>query len=80
MNLWGTHAVALKQSTNLLKQCFPGRALRLAVPNRGNVIGVGLGEAVDPANVRRATPKARELQFRTGLEMPYFLRNLRPIV
>jgi len=80
MNLWGTHAVALRQSTGLLKTCFPGRAFRLAVPNRGNIIGLGLGEDVDSANLRRLHPKARELEFRTGLEMPYFLRNLRPIV
>jgi len=79
MNLWGTHAVALRQSIILLKTCFPGRAFRLAVPNRGNVIGLGLGEAVEPANLRRLQPHARELEFRTGLEMPYFLRNLRPI-
>jgi spermidine synthase len=80
MNLWGTHPLALRQSTGLLRKFFPARAFRLAVPNRGNVIGLGLGEEVDPANLRRLQPKARALQFRTGLEMPYFLRNLRPIV
>ncbi len=79
MNLWGTHAVTLRQSTVLLKRYFPGRALRLAVPNRGNVIGLGLGEEVDPSNLRRLHPHARELEIRMGLEMPYFLRNLRPI-
>lgn len=79
MNLWGTHAIALKQSTNLLKACFPGRAFRLAVPNRGNVIGLGLGLEAIPAPLKRLQPKARDLEFRTGLEMPYFLRNLRPL-
>ena len=77
MNLWGTHPVALKQSINLLRTCFPGNALKLAVPNRGNVIGLGLGEAIDPSKRKQLEPKARELEFRTGLEMPYFLRNLR---
>jgi spermidine synthase len=79
MNLWGTHPVALRLSTALLKQFFPGRAFRLAVPNRGNVIGLGLGKAIDPANLRQRQFRARELEIRSGLEMSYFLRNLRPI-
>jgi spermidine synthase len=79
VNLWGTHPLALRQSTGLLKQCFPGRAFRLAVPNRGNVIGIGLGQDVDLSDPRPANTRARELEFRTGLEMPYFLRNLRPL-
>jgi spermidine synthase len=80
MNLWGTHPVSLRLSTTLLKQFFPSRALRLPVPNRGNVIGLGFGADVDPANPRQLQARARELECRTGLEMPYFLRNLRPIV
>ena len=80
MNLWGTHPLALRRSLGLFARFFPGRAFRLAVPNRGNVIGLGLGGAVDAANPRQRHPQARELQIRTGLEMPYFLRNLRPIV
>lgn len=79
MNLWGTHPAALKQSTHLLRICFPGNALKLAVPSRGNIIGLGLGEAIDSSKLKQLEPKARELEFRTGLEMPYFLRNLRPL-
>lgn len=79
MNLWGSHAIALRRSVLLLRQCFPGRALKLAVPSRGNVIGLGLGGGLDPAVAKQLLPRARALEFRTGLEMPYFLRNLRPL-
>jgi spermidine synthase len=79
MNLWGTHPVSLKQSIALLKSSFPGRAMRLAVPNRGNVIGLGLGEAVDTFNEKLLLPHARRLEVLTGLEMAYFLRNLRTL-
>ena len=79
MNLWGTHPVALKQSMNLLRTCFPGNTLKLTVPNRGNIIGLGLGDETDPSKRKQLAPKARELEFRTGLEMSYFLRNLRPL-
>jgi len=79
MNLWGTHPMALKQSTLLLRSCFPCNTLKLAVPNRGNIIGLGLGEALDPSKRKQLEPKAHELEIQLGLEMPYFLRNLRPL-
>ena len=79
INLWGSHPVSLKQSIALLKTCFPGKSLRLAVPNRGNVIGFGLGPESPTVKLKQLEPHARELEFRTGLEMPYFLRNLRGI-
>jgi len=79
MNLWGTHPVALKQSASLLKTCFSGNVLKLVVPNRGNIIGLGLGKSIDPSNRKQLEPKARALEFRIGLEMSYFLRNLRPL-
>ena len=77
MNLWGTHAVSLKRSIELLKISFPGKAFKLAVPNRGNIIGLGLGTDVGALREKQLEPRARELEFRLGLEMQYFLRNLR---
>jgi spermidine synthase len=79
LNLWGSHPVAFKRSCTLLNNYFAERAFRLAVPNRGNVIGLGLGEHTLPSSLKQLQPKARDLEFRTGLEMPYFLRNLRPV-
>ena len=79
MNLWGSHPVSLKQSIALLKTCFPGKAFRLEVPNRGNVIGLGLGWETGMVKLKQLEPRARELEFGTGLELPYFLRKLRPI-
>jgi spermidine synthase len=79
MNLWGSHPVSLKQSLGLLKGCFLGNAMRLAVPNRGNVIGIGLGKSLVAAKLKQLEPRARELEIQTGLDMPYFLRNLRTI-
>ncbi len=77
MNLWGTHAVSLKRSIELLKTTFPGRAFKLAVPNRGNIIGLGLGTEARPFGQKQLGPHALELGLRLGLEMSYFLRNLR---
>ncbi|MFZ4701038.1 MAG: hypothetical protein ACOYMG_13390 [Candidatus Methylumidiphilus sp.] len=79
MNLWGSHPVSLRQSLGLLKTCFPGRALRLPVPNRGNVIGFGLGKLLASDKLKGLEPRAVQLENRTGLEMKYFLRNLRSI-
>lgn len=77
INLWGTHAPSLRLSTELLRVCYPGRCMRLPVPNRGNVIGLGLGENFDDIDPRLYLPRASTLEMRLGLEMPYFLRNLR---
>lgn len=79
INLWSSHPLALKRSLGLLKSHFPGKAFKLDVPGRGNVIGVGLGKDVDGFFPKRLEPRARELEFNTGLEMNYFLRNLRAI-
>lgn len=79
LNLWGSHAVSLRQSLALLRGCFPDKALRLAVRNRGNVIGLGLAQGSDAFKPKQLETHARELGFQTGLEMPYFLRNLRVI-
>ena len=79
MNLWGSHPISLRLSLDLLKTCFPGRTMRLPVPNRGNVIGLGLGRETTAPKHKQLEPLARELEIRTGLEMRYFLRNLRPI-
>jgi len=77
MNLWGTHHVALKHSTGLLRACFPGKSFRLAVPNKGNVIGLGLGNEIATPCVKNLSAKAEALAVQLGLEMQYFLRNLR---
>ena len=79
MNLWGTHSASLRQSTELLHTCFPGRSYKLAVPNKGNVIGLGLGKDIERPEKGVLLPKAKALEIRLGLEMPYFLRNLRPL-
>lgn len=79
INMWGTHNASLRQSTDLLSACFPGRAFRLRVPNKGNVIGLGLGTEVATPGLKNLNPKARALEIRLGLEMPYFLRNLRAL-
>ncbi|QSA98021.1 hypothetical protein [Methylococcus sp. EFPC2] len=77
INLWGTHAVALRTSNQLLRLCFPGRCMRLAVPNRGNVIGLGLGENFQSVTPSAYAATACALDVELGMEMSYFLRNLR---
>jgi spermidine synthase len=79
INLWGTHAVSLRQSLQWLGICFPGRCFRLPVPNRGNVIGLALGSGLDGRDPMRHGPHARELEMRLGLEFPFFLRHLRAL-
>lgn len=80
INLWGTQSESLKQSTDLLRAFFPRRCYKLAVPNKGNIIGLGLGAARVKSPPGALKLKARTLQIRQGLEMPYFLRNLKSIV
>ena len=53
--------------------------MRLAVPNRGNVIGFGLGSEFAALKLKQLEPRARQLEIQTGLEMAYFLRNFRAI-
>lgn len=77
MNLWGTHKASLKQSCQLLQASFSGRAFRLPVPNKGNVIGLGLGSALARLNLKDFMAQARTLEIQLGLELPYFLHNLR---
>lgn len=79
INLWGTHAVSMRRSADWLRTYFPGRCFRLAVPNRGNIIGFGLGEGWDDPRPLSHKARAWDLQVRLGLEMPYFLRNLRTL-
>jgi spermidine synthase len=77
MNLWGTHKASLKQSYHLLQANFPGKAFRLPVPNKGNIIGLGLGNEFEQLNLKEFAPQARILEIQLGLELPYFLHNLR---
>jgi spermidine synthase len=79
MNLWGTHRASFKHSKQLLQMIFPGRAFKLKVPNRGNVIGLGLGEKFAKPKLSDFVPQAHALEIQLGLEMPYFLRNLREL-
>lgn len=80
MNLWGTHAVSLKRSLDLFRQFFPGRAYRLAVPNRGNIVGIGLGAGAAPIDPKKLLDQAKALESRLGLELPYFLRALQTLI
>jgi len=77
MNLWGTHKHSLKQSTEWLRAVFPCRAFKLQVPDKGNVIGLGLGEKFGKPDLEDLVARAQNLEIQLGLEMPYFLRNLR---
>jgi spermidine synthase len=79
MNLWGTHAVSLRRSLNLFQQFFPERALRLAVPNRGNVIGLGLGQDAESFSLKQLAAKAKALESQHGIEASYFLRGLQKL-
>jgi hypothetical protein len=47
------------------------------VPNKGNVIGLGLGEKFGKPDLEDLVARAQYLEIQLGLEMPYFLRNLR---
>lgn len=79
INLWGTQAAVFSQSVKLLRQNFPGRLYELTVPNRGNIIGLGLGELSPRFRMKELEPIAKRLECATGLEMTNFLRKLRPI-
>ncbi len=79
INLWGSHNASLRQSTDLLKHCFPGKAYRLPVPNKGNVIGLGLGRELPKPDPVMLLPRAKALEIQMGIEMPYFLRNLKSL-
>jgi spermidine synthase len=77
MNLWGTQKAAFKQSAEWLRACFPGRAFKLPVPNKGNVIGLAVGEQFGKPDLEDFIARAKNLEIQLGLEMPYFLRHLR---
>lgn len=76
-NLWGTHRVALQNSTELLKRHFERRSFLLPVPNRGNIVGLGLSEPVTTEAWNRYRERSRELEVRFGLEFPYLLRRIK---
>jgi spermidine synthase len=79
MNLWGTHKIALRDSTELLKRYFEHRSFLLPVPNRGNIVGLGLNDALTSAGWIRFKERARELEIRLGIEFPYLLRRIKPL-
>lgn len=79
INLWGTHSATLRKSIELLNSSFPSRAFKLAVPNKGNVIGLGLGAAVDIIAPPVLSERSRLLEIQLGVEMPYFFRILRKL-
>lgn len=79
MNLWGTHRIALRDSTTLLKRYFEGRSFLLPVPNRGNIVGLGLNDPPTSAAWNRFRERSRELEIRLGVEFPYLLRRIKPL-
>jgi len=79
LNLWGTHKASLKHSCQLLQANYPGRAFKLPVPNKGNVIGLGLGSEFARPNLKDFIVRAHTLEIQLGLELPYFLRTLRSL-
>jgi len=77
INLWGTHRIALRNSTELMKRYFERRSFLLPVPNRGNIVGLGLREPVTTEAWNRFRQRSRELEIRFGLEFPYLLRRIK---
>lgn len=77
MNLWGTYKPSFRQSIQLLNAFFPKRAFKLPVPNKGNVVGLGLGHEVTKPDLHQFAIQAKTAEIQLGIEMPYFLRNLR---
>ena len=78
INLWGTHSVSLRHSIELINLCFPKHAYRLQVPNKGNIVGLGLStDLVVRHPLDHLQPRALQLEIELGLEMRYFLKSLR---
>jgi len=77
INLWGTHRVALHNSTELLRRFFPRRCRLLPVPNRGNIVGFGLPHELTMAGLDSVMLRARELEIRLGVELPSLLMRLK---
>lgn len=76
INLWGTQTQSLRQSMSLLNLYFERRTMRLQVPGRGNVIGFGLGERVQCADMAGLKERAKTWELALGIEFPRFLRLL----
>jgi spermidine synthase len=76
INLWGTQTRSLRQSMGLLNLYFERRTMRLQVPGRGNVIGFGLGQHVERAEMADLKQQAKALELLLGIEFPRFLRLL----
>jgi spermidine synthase len=80
INLWGTHRASLHRSYALLKTYFPRKAYRLSVFNKGNIIGLGLGDELENIEDTSAWQRrAMLLESRLDVEMRYFLQNFRLI-
>ncbi|MBM3203107.1 methyltransferase domain-containing protein [Candidatus Woesearchaeota archaeon] len=72
INLWGHHRLSLNYSLHLLGSRFPDKSLYFRVPHKENVVGFGLGTALN-RNAGRESETARGLQQRLALELPEVL-------
>ena len=76
-NLWGSNRTLLEYALDRLGQSFAGPALRLPVPGRGNVIGLGFPEPMPRPDWRKLKSQAESLEARLGVEFPALVRLLR---
>lgn len=74
VNMWATQTRSLRHSMGLLNLYFERRTMRLQVPGRGNVIGFGLGQRVQRAEIADLKERARTWELLLGIEFPRFLR------
>jgi spermidine synthase len=79
INLWGTQRKSFAETANHMRACFSGRCLKLPVPNKGNIIGLAMGAKLKVPDKDTALARAKYLEIGLGLELPYFLRCLRPM-
>ena len=76
-NLWGSNRALLDYALERLGQSFAGPVLRLPVPGRGNVIGLGFPESASRPDWRKLKSRAEGLEAQLGVEFPALVRQLR---
>lgn len=77
INLWSDQKSATRATLRTLAGHFGGHALRLPVPGKGNVVGLGPATPVPARRLRDYDARAESMDEGLGLELPLLLRELR---
>jgi hypothetical protein len=77
MNLWNGDFITAREMLEDIRESFSGNVLKLPVEGKANTVALAARGQAMKKQLKKLTKRAEELNAKTGIEFPLFLKQIK---